>query len=105
MANEITNAVALMKDPEFRDWVCAAACYQASAALTSGTAAAKTMAQEVLLNPRGPHLERLINVLAVRPNLFNAGATVGEGGIGQQVLLTEIAAVWTPLATVLYPAA
>lgn len=103
MANEITNAVALMKDPDFRDWVCAAACYRASAVLTSGTAPAKAMAQEVLLNPRGPNLDRLINVLAVRPALFGAGATVGDGGIGQQALLTEIAAVWTPLATALHP--
>ncbi len=107
MANEIPNAVALMRDPDFRDWVCAASCYQAAQVLGSGTNAAKAMASEVLLNPRGPQLERLINVLATQTALASVGSTVGTtaGTITQALLLTQIAAVWNPLAAVLYPAA
>lgn len=107
MANEIPNAVALMRDSDFRDWVCAASCYQAAATLTTATAtvASKVMASEVLLNPRGPHLDRLINVLATRTELASVGQTVGEGAgkIGQALLLAQMAVVWAPLAAVLHP--
>lgn len=107
MANEIPNAVSLMRDPDFRDWVCAASCYQAAQALASGTAASKAMAAEVLLNPRGHVLERLINVLATQTAIASVGASVGTaaGTITQPLLLTQIATVWAPLAAVLYPSA
>lgn len=106
MANEIPNAVALMKDSTFRDWVNAAACYQAALVLTDGaaTAASKRLASDALLNPSGPHLNRLVNVLATRVQIASVGTTVGEGAgqIGQALMLAQIAAVWAPLAAVMY---
>jgi DNA-binding beta-propeller fold protein YncE len=107
VANEIPNAVALMRDPDFRDWVCAASCYQAAQVLASGTAASKAMATEVLLNPRGHILERLVNVLATQTAIASVGSTVGTaaGTITQTLLLTQTATVWAPLTAVLYPAA
>ena len=109
MANELSNAVALMRSSDFRDWVMAAACYQASVVLTGTgqTTASKALASDALLNPTGPHLNRLVGVLATRTQIASIGTEVGEGAgqVGQTLLLGQIAAVWAPLAAVMYPTA
>lgn len=108
MANEIPNAVQLMKDSDFRDWVCAASAQIATQQIAgaNSTAASKAMGAAALLNPRGQILERLVNILATRPNICSVGTTVGEqdGSIGQSLLLSELGKVWGPLANILYPA-
>lgn len=104
MANEIPNAVVLMRDSTFRDWVMAASCYQATQVLaTPGNAdtAAGKMANEVLLNPTGPVLNRLVSILSTRNEISSRGADVNA--VGQTVLLAQLAVVWEPLANVLYP--
>lgn len=109
MANELPNAVALMADSDFRAWVMAASCYQASIVVSdaAATAASKAMAQEVLLNPASAVTQRLVNVLATRVPICSVGVTVGEsaGKVGQALLLAQVALVWAPLAAVLYPTA
>lgn len=107
MANEIPNAVQLMKDSDFRDWVCAASAQIATQVIASAgsTAASKAMGSAVLLTPRGPILDRLVSIIATRPSICSVGTTVGEqaGAIGQALLLTEVASVWSALANLLYP--
>lgn len=104
MANEITNAVNLARDPDFRDWVRAGTCYHARTALTGGTPASRRLALDTVTNPT-LHLDRWIHALASDPDLCSVGATVGEdtGQIGQNLLLTRIADTWPDLADVLYP--
>lgn len=109
MAHELPNAVTLMGDSTFRDWVAAAASYTATNVLASGssTVPAKAMAAEVLVTPRGAVVERLVNILATRFAICSVGNAVGEdvGQIGQALLLSEMGSIWGSLASVLYPAA
>ena len=102
MANEIPNAVALMKDADFRDWVRAGVCYQAAVviAATGQPATSVKVANDVVGNP-AVHLDRFLNVLACRPQICSIGATVAT--IGQPLLLAQITAVWDKLSTAIYP--
>lgn len=103
--SEITNAVALAKDPDFRDWVRAASCFHARTVIAAGTQGApRTLAVDTITNPT-QHLDRWINVLSADPALCSVGCEVGDqqGQIGQQLLLTQIGATWAALAGVLYP--
>ena len=105
--SNIINAVALARDPDFRDWVRVGCCFQARTIIAAGTGgAARTLAVETVGNPN-LHLDRWINVLAADPALCSVGSTVGDGQgqIGQALLLGQIEATWTALAAVLYPAA
>ncbi len=107
MANEIVNAVALARDPDFRDWVRAGVCFQARLMIAgSSEPASQRLAIDTVSNPT-LHLDRWVNVLASDPALCSIGATVGTGSgkIGQDLLLTQIGATWPTLAPVLYPEA
>jgi hypothetical protein len=101
MANEIPNAVALMRDTDFRDWVRAGVCYQAATLIAAGTAPATSLkvANDVVGSPT-VHLERFLNVLATRVPICSVGSTVEA--IGQTLLLAQIAAVWDKLAVAIY---
>lgn len=102
----MTNAVALARDPDFRDWVRVSCCFQARTVITAGTTGpSRTLAVDTIGNPT-LHLDRWINVLAADPALCTVGSTVGDspGQVGQQLMLTQIAATWPALAGVLYPA-
>lgn len=107
MANEIPNAVALIRDDDFRSWIQVAACFQAAAVVVNAgsTAASKKLATDVLSNPTGAHLNQMIAIMATRPEIASVGVTVGEGAgkIGQTLLLAQIAIIWAPLAAVMYP--
>lgn len=102
----ILNAVALGRDPDFRDWVRAATCYHARTALTGGTPAGRKLALVTVTSPT-VHLDQWINVLSADPALCETASAVGddEGQIGQTLLLTQIAATWSALAAALYPEA
>lgn len=107
MASEIIHAVNLAKDADFRDWVRSACCYHARLVLVgTGSAAAKKLALETVTSPV-THLDRWIHVLSTDPAICGVGDTVGEaqGQVGQALLLTQIAATWPTLASVLYPEA
>ena len=107
MANEIVNAVALARDPDFRDWVRAGPCFHARTVIAgNGTGSSRLLAVDTVSNST-LHLDRWVNVLSSDPLLCSVGSTVGTGTgkIGQDLLLAEIAATWVALATVLYPAA
>lgn len=100
MANELPNAVALMRNDEFRDWVMAAAVYQARQVIVEATsvqdhAIRVILAEKVALNP-APYVERFVNVIATDPAVAGLGDTPSE--IGQSTFLAKIAEVWTPMA-------
>lgn len=104
--SEITNAVNLARDPDFRDWVRVGCCFHARTIIAAGTAGAvRTLAVDTVSNPT-MRLDQWINVLAADPALCSVSSTVGDGQdqIGQALLLGQIAATWTALAAVLYPA-
>ena len=106
--SQMSNAVALSRDADFRDWVMVGCCFQARNVIASGsgTVASRKLAADTIGNP-SLHLERWVHVLAADPALCGVGATVGEteGKIGQTLLLTQITATWTALSAVLYPVA
>lgn len=107
MANEILNAVALARDPDFRDWVRAGTCFQARTVIAAGTQGPdRQLAIDTVTNPT-LHLDRWVNVLSADPLLCSVGSTVGTGSgrIGQDLLLGQISTTWQALAAVLYPAA
>ncbi len=104
--SQIGNAVELGRDPDFRDWVRAGICFQARTVIAAGTQGPdRQLAIDTVSNPT-LHLDRWINVLSADPALCSVGSTVGESNdqIGQQLILTQIAATWPALAAVLYPA-
>lgn len=103
--SQMSNAVALSRDPDFRDWVRVGCCFRARTVITSGgQGPERKLAVETVGNP-SLHLDRWINVLAADPALCAVGATVGDspGTIGQTLLLAQIGATWPALAAVLYP--
>lgn len=109
MANELPNAVALMRDATFMDWVRAGSVYVARTVLTEPDTTAShdvrvRMAQAIVLDPTAMQT-RLVNILATDPDVASIGDQVGEGPnmIGQNLIIQKIIGVWTPLAKLVYP--
>jgi hypothetical protein len=105
MANEIPNAVTLRRDNDFRDWVIACIGYQARLVLTESTGtneyeARRRLAAAAILDP-AQFGDRMVNVLATDPAIASQGDTVQL--VTQELLISKVAEVWTPLAKLLYP--
>lgn len=105
MANELANAATLMRDETFRDWIMAAAVYQARQVIvepdtTANHAIRERLAQDVIVSP-AILVERLVNVIATDPDVAAKGNTVDL--IGQTIILQKVAAIWTHLARLAYP--
>ena len=104
MANELPNAVALMRDSDFRDWVMAAAVYTARTVLAEPTATPdysvrRQLAITILGNP-SVIVERTVNIIAADPEVCSKGTTVTA--VGQTLLIQKMADIWTPIAKLLY---
>lgn len=105
MANELPNAVALMRDVDFRDWLMAAGAYQARVVLgepaaTPDHAVRVKLAQDVLMSPE-MLLDRLVNVVATDPEVAGRGVTPAV--VGQPLILQKVADIWTSLARLSFP--
>lgn len=105
MANELPNAVALMREADFRDWLVAAGAYTARTVLNEdeGTPyhrARLLLAYDVLGNP-AMIAERLVTIVATDPEV--AGKGNGVAAVGQPLILAKVAAAWTALARMAYP--
>lgn len=105
MAGEFANAATLMGDSEFRTWVMVASVFEARNVVTEPDTATDhavrlKMANAVIAGPQ-TYLDRIVNVIACDPDVAAAGNTAEA--VTQEVLLTKIEQVWTPLAKVLFP--
>lgn len=105
MADELPNAVALMRDSEFRDWVVAAIGYQARVVMQEATSIAdyavrRKLASAAILDP-AQFGDRFINVIATDPEVAVKGKTVQL--VGQALLLQKVAGVWPHLAKLIFP--
>lgn len=105
MADELPNAVALMKDQEWKDWLLAAAAYQARVVLqepenTPDHPVRLRLAQDVLTSPQIV-LERLVTVVSTDPEVAGKGKTATL--VGQPLILQKVAGVWTALAKLAFP--
>lgn len=110
MANELPNAVKLMNDGPFRDWMRAALVYQSREVIMEDTATANhdarlRLASVLAVNPN-THLDMFVNAIAADPSVAGIGVTVGTtaGTVTQPLMLQKVAGVWTPMALLLYPA-
>lgn len=104
MANELSNAVVLMKNEKFRDWIMAASVYQARVVITEGAAVTDhalrvQLAQTVVVNP-DMHLAKFVNALACDPDIAGAGTDIEV--FGQGPLLSKLAGIWTPMAKMIF---
>lgn len=105
MANEVANAVQLINDKPFRDWVMVVGCYQSRIVIQNGQdeaarsdhATRLDLANRFLENPN-PFLDSLIRLLATDPEICSLGVTVGSNAVTQEVLITKIAAIWSSFA-------
>ena len=105
MANELPNAVALMRSADFRDWLTAAAAYQARVVVLEDVSTADhdirlKLATDVLMTP-SIVVDRLINAVATDPEVAVKGTTPEL--VTQAVILQKVAAVWTVLAKLSFP--
>lgn len=104
MANEVPNAVALRKDPEWKEWVLVAAAYQARVVIlepadTPNHEIRMKMAREVAFTPESI-FGVLLTVVSTDPAVCSKGSTAAQ--VTQQTLLGKVEEVWTPLANLLY---
>lgn len=106
MANELHNAISLMRDSNLRDLLTAAAVYQSrlvvmEAATVASHATRLNMANACLVNPT-VMADRLTNIIACDPAVAALGTTADA--IPEDVILNKVASVWTPLANLYYAA-
>jgi hypothetical protein len=104
MANELPNAVSLMRSTEFRDWIMAASVYQARLVFLEPSSTADhdvrmKMARDVISSPN-ILVERLTAIIAADPDVCSIGDT--PQAVGQPVILQKVSDVWTPVAKYLY---
>ena len=105
MANEVANAVQLINDKPFRDWVMVVGCYQSRIVIQNNpTEAARpdhqirlNLANQFLDNPN-PFLESMIRLLATDPEICSLGVTVGSSAVTQEILISKIASIWSSFA-------
>lgn len=106
MANEVPNAVVLIKDSDFRDWVRVIIAYTARSIFVEPIATTEHNKRQALANDcitnLDLHLSRFVNVVATDPAIASLGTVVGEQ-IPQTILITKIENYWTAIAKVLYP--
>lgn len=104
MANELHNAVALMRDNDMRDLVQAATVYQSRLVVTEadtiGSHANRlNMAKQVLAQP-GLIADRVLNIIVCDPAVAGLGDTAAE--IPESTIIAKVAEVWTPIANLYY---
>lgn len=110
MANEVPNAVDLIQDPTFRDWIRVITGYVARESFTESVATPEhnkrlALATDVVVN-LNRYLDQFINIVATDPAVCSIGNSTKIGvanGITQGLLINKVQEYWTPLAKVLYP--
>lgn len=105
MADELPNAVELMRDSTFRDWIIAAIGYTARQVIQESPStpqydARRRLAEPAVLDP-AVFADRFVNVIATDPAVAAKGTTVQL--VGQALVLQKVSDLWTPLATLIYP--
>jgi hypothetical protein len=105
MADELPNAVALMRSVDFRDWLLAAGAYQARVVLAEPDTTPLhdvrlKLAEEVLMSP-AVIVDRLVNAIATDPEVAGKGQT--PQAVTQALILKKVDLVWSALARMSYP--
>lgn len=108
MANEqIKNAVTLVNDQAFRDWIMVGMIFQAKAVVAEDPATANhtlrlQFAQDILVEPDNSNfIRRMQNIIAVDTDV-NIFTGVDAGGITQPLILSKIAFYWNSIANLIY---
>lgn len=101
MADEIVNAITLIKSSDFRDWCRVLSAFQARKVIvesdtTPDHAVRLKLAERVILDPDFI-LNRVVNILATDPAVCGLGTRIGQD-ITQDLLVAKAAEIWTPLA-------
>lgn len=105
MADEVPNAVQLINDKPFRDWLMVVGCYQSRVVIQANAAEAALpdhekrldLATRFLDNP-SPFLDSLVRLIGTDPSVCSLGVTVGPGAVTQEVLIQKMAAIWSSFA-------
>lgn len=102
---QLANAAALMQDPEWREWLIAAAAYQARVVVTEDPsttdhAVRYRLAQDAIVSP-SMLADRLVSVISTDPDVVSLGGTPAQ--VGETLPIQKTANVWTALAKLIYP--